>query len=122
MVKYFSMKTTIPSVFFLAFLSANPVGAVPPQVPSQPAPNPSPDAPLQVLDSKVITGTCKQVPKSYSPRTNSECRSTADSKSNRWMVYCHQNFPCTRNGNPCTIHLVTTKAKGVTIDGEALCQ
>ncbi|RAQ64266.1 hypothetical protein COH20_000302 [Aspergillus flavus] len=58
-ISIISMKTIIHSALFLAFLSANPVGAVPPLSPpaaNSPANSPL-NTPLEVLESKVVTGS-----------------------------------------------------------------
>ncbi|KAF7619331.1 hypothetical protein AFLA_000959 [Aspergillus flavus NRRL3357] len=111
------MKTIIHSALFLAFLSANPVGAVPPLSPpaaNSPANSPL-NTPLEVLESKVVTGKCFIV-----ARGVSECSTSSPGKG--WSVRCHPEFQCTRKWNPCTVHIVTTRAKEVIVDRGAWCQ
>ncbi|KAB8221360.1 hypothetical protein BDV33DRAFT_170765 [Aspergillus novoparasiticus] len=107
------MRTIIHSALFLAFLSANPVGAVPPLSP--PAANSPLNTPLEVLESKVVPGKCFMV-----ARGVSECSTSSAGK--RWSVRCHPDFQCTRKWNPCTVHIVTTRAEEVIVNREALCQ
>lgn len=100
-ISIISMKTIIHSALFLAFLSANPVGAVPPLSP--PAANSPLNTPLEVLESKVVTGvsqprlqdsisyTTDRIKKCFIvARGVSECSTSSPGKG--WSVRCHPEF------------------------------